>query len=136
MLEIAGIDCPPAEICYTGIDLFETRKPTDGPGLPLKRAFQLLRATGARVRLIPGDPFTALAGAANLLGETDLLVVSADQEADSLAEAWYFVPRMLHAHSRVFLAERVAADGSSRLRQLDPREITQSGYAVRARRAA
>ena len=77
MLEIAGIHCPPAEICYAGIDLFETRRPGDGPPLTLKRAFQLLRATGARIRLIPGDPFTALSGAANLLAATDLLVVSA-----------------------------------------------------------
>jgi hypothetical protein len=136
LLEVAGIYRPLAEICYAGIDLFETRKPGDGPGLSLKRAFQLLRVTGARIRLIPGDPFTALSRAANLLGATDLLVVSADHDPDSLAKAWYFVPRMLHAHSRVFLADAMGADGSSRLRQVGLREINQLVSAVRRRRAA
>jgi hypothetical protein len=136
MLEIAGIHQPPAELRYAGIDLFETRKPGSEPGLTLKRAFQLLRATGARIRLIPGDPFTALSRAANLLGGTDLLVVSADHDPESLAKAWHFVPRMLHAHSRIFWAETVAADGSSRLQQLGPREIDQLVSAVRRHRAA
>jgi hypothetical protein len=136
MLEVAGIHRPLAEISYAGIDLFETRKPGEGPGLSLKRAFQVLRATGARIRLIPGDPFAALSGAANLLRATDLLVISADHDPDSLAKAWYFVPRMLHAHSRVFLAEAMSADGSSRLRQVGPREINQLVYALRRRRAA
>ena len=136
MLEIAGIHHAAAEIHYTGIDLFETRKPGDGPGLKLKQAFQLLRPTGARIRLIPGDPLTALSGAANLLAATDLLVVSADHDPDSLAKAWYFVPRMLHAQSRVFWAEAAGADGSSRLREVEPREIDQLVYAVRRRRAA
>ncbi len=134
MLEIAGIHCPPAEICYAGIDLFETRRPGDGPPLTLKRAFQLLRATGARIRLIPGDPFTALSGAANLLAATDLLVVSAGQDPDSLAKAWDFVPRMLHAQSRVFLVE-AGAEGGSRLRQTGPRQIDQFVHAVRHRAA-
>jgi hypothetical protein len=136
MLEIAGIHRPLAEICYAGIDLFETRKPGDVSGLTLKRAFQLLRATGARIRLIPGDPFTALSRAANLLEATDLLVISADQDPDSLSKAWYFVPRMLHAQSRVFLAEAPAADGSSRLRQTGLREINQFVHTIGRRRAA
>jgi hypothetical protein len=136
MLEVAGIHRPLAEIRYTGIDLFETREPGDESGLTLKRAFQLLRTTGARIRLIPGDPFTALSRAANLLGATDLLVVSADHDPDSLARAWYFVPRMLDAHSRVFLAEAMGADGNQRLRQLGAGEFRQLAYAVDRRRAA
>jgi len=136
MLEVAGIHRPPAEICYAGIDLFETRKPGDGPQLTLKRAFQLLRVTGARIRLIPGDPFTALSRVANLLGATDLLVISADQDPDSLAKAWYFVPRMLHAHSRVFWAEAIGVDGGGHLRQVGLREINQLVSEVRHSRAA
>jgi len=136
MLEVAGIHRPSAGICYAGIDLFEMRNPGGPPGVTLKRAFQLLRATGARIRLIPGDPLAALSRAANLLGATDLLVVSADHDPDSLAKAWYFVPRMLHAHSRVFLAETRGADGSSRLREVEPREINRLVAAVRHRRAA
>jgi hypothetical protein len=136
MLEVARIHRPPAEICYTGIDLFETRRAGDEPGLTLKRAFQLLRATGARIRLIPGDPFTGLSRAANLLGATDLLVISAEHDPDSLARAWYFVPRMLHAHSRVFLAESTGADGNQRLRQVGAGEINQLVSAAGRRRAA
>lgn len=136
MLEVAGIHRPSAGICYAGIDLFEMRNPGGPPGVTLKRAFQLLRATGARIRLIPGDPFTALSRAANLLGATDLLVVSADLDPDSLALAWYYVPRMLHANSRVFLAEAPSADGIARLRQVGAGQIEQFVHAAGRRQAA
>ena len=84
---------------YTGIDLFEARQ--EGQTLPLKDAYRQLKATSARLRLVPGEPYAALASAANLLTGTDLLLISADQDAASLAAAWFYVPRMLHAGSLV-----------------------------------
>jgi hypothetical protein len=90
---------------YTGIDLFEAR--TAGlPGLSLKDAYRRLRSTGAQVRLIPGTPLEALARKANDLVGTDLLVIASDVDQASLQSAWVFVPRLLHARSRV-LVERV-----------------------------
>ena len=58
ILEIAGWrrDCLP--LAYTGIDLFESR-PECEPRLALKDAFGGLRATGAKTRLVPGDPYSA-----------------------------------------------------------------------------
>jgi hypothetical protein len=136
MLEVAAIHHPAAKIGYAGIDLFETRNPGGQPGVTLKQAFQLLRPMGARIRLIPGDPFSALSQVANLLAATDLLVISADLDPASLAQAWYFVPRMLHAQSRVFLAQATARDESSRLLQLTPGQIDHFVRSASHRRAA
>lgn len=79
---------------YTGIDLFEARG--GGPeALSLKQAHQLLKPMASRVRLLPGDPFSALSAASNMLVGTDLLIISADQDLESLNKAWFYVPRML-----------------------------------------
>lgn len=93
---------------YTGIDLFESRREHDG--ISLKLAHRMLSQTAARVRLVPGDAFSALSRTANVLANnTDLIIVSADQDADSLAKAWFYVPRMLHARSLVYREEVAGA---------------------------
>jgi hypothetical protein len=102
LFEILLQDVPAAEVRYAGIDLFEAR-PAHAPGLPLKQMHTLLKPIGIKVQLIPGDPFTALSRAANGLTKTDLLIISADQDAESLARAWIYVPRMLLPESRVLL---------------------------------
>lgn len=89
------------EIRYTGIDLFEQR-PADRPPLTLKTTHRLLKKTGAKVQLAPGDPFMALARYANMLTNTDLVIISGEQDADALSRAWFYLPRMLHDHSQVF----------------------------------
>ena len=43
----------------------------------------------------------ALSAAANSLTNTDLLIISADQDAASLERAWFYVPRMLHGETLV-----------------------------------
>jgi hypothetical protein len=86
-------------IQYTGIDLFEAPAP---PGLSLKAVYQALRATPARIRLTPGDPLSALARVANDLLGTDLVVISAGLDEQSLSQAWRYVPRILHGGSRVY----------------------------------
>jgi hypothetical protein len=89
---------------YTAIDPFELRSEEE-PVLTLKAAYRSLKATGARVQVVPGDPLTALARVANALTNTDLLLISADQDDASLESAWFYVPRMLHAGSQVLFEE-------------------------------
>ena len=106
MIEVARCHAPPGDVCYTGLDLFEARISADGPGMTLKLAHRHLGATGARIRLVPGNPFSALAQTANVLGQVDIIVVSSLLEPQSLAKAWFYVPRLLHERSQVFLQER------------------------------
>ncbi len=109
MIEAALRFSPADEIRYTGIDLFEAR-PADTPGLKLKEAHRTLKQHGVHVHLVPGDPFSALARSANTLTGTDLVVIRADQDPESLERAWLYVPRMLHEGS-VVLLETIAKDG-------------------------
>ena len=90
-----------AELCYTGIDLFEDR-PAGAERIGLKQAYQQLRQQHVKVQLVPGDPFTALARISNYITGVDLVVVAGDQDADSMARAWMFLPRMIHAETLVF----------------------------------
>lgn len=109
------------ETSYTGIDLFEARQNGDGAGLSLKEAHKLLSATGAKVRLVPGDPYGALSRSANAIGKQDLIVISADQDRESLAKAWFYVPRLLGETTKVFLEERL--EGVTTLRTVPHDEI-------------
>ena len=104
MIAVAGRFHPDEKMRYTGIDLFEARTES-GTGLPLKEAHKRLKATGASIRVIPGDPLSALARSANGLQSTDLLVIAADQDAHSLKSAWFYVPRMLHDNSLVLIED-------------------------------
>lgn len=113
-----GTDKP---IRYTAIDPFELRAEQDGPGLSLKTAYRKLKATGAKVQVVPGDPLTALARVANSLTGTDLLLISADQDDVSLQQAWFYVPRMLHAASQVFFEE--IDDSGARWRPVSRQQI-------------
>lgn len=101
---------------YTAIDPFELRAQEAGPGLSLKNAYRKLKATGARVQVVPGDPLPALARVANSLIGTDLVLISADQDEASLDAAWFYVPRMLHDGSQVLFEE--IEDSVSRWRVL------------------
>jgi hypothetical protein len=106
MIEVAALQRSIQDIHYIGVDLFEARTTADGSGVPLKTAHRLLQATGARVRLWPGDPLRALSQAANTLRGVDLFVISARLDTESLAQAWFYVPRMLHPRSLVLLADQ------------------------------
>src|SRR2546423_8991741 len=104
LLEIAAWRTASLPLRYTGIDLFESR-PAGQPSLSLKQAFAGLQASDARVQLVPGDPAAALRRTANSLVGTDLLIIAADQDRDSLAAAWTWMPRMLRPTSLIFLEE-------------------------------
>lgn len=122
------------ETLYTGIDLFEARQNGDGAGLSLKQAHTLLSATGAKTRLVPGDPFSALARSANSLARQDLVLISADQDLESLSRAWFYVPRMLH-ETTVVLREERGEDGPV-LRTMTHEEIAKLAGGSRPRRVA
>lgn len=90
---------------YTGIDLFESRS-VDQDVLSLKAAHKLLKPLADKVRLLPGDPYSALASAANGLANTDLMIISRGQDPEALSRAWFYVPRMLKPETLV-LQEQV-----------------------------
>ncbi len=82
------------EVHYIGVDLFELR-PCGTAGLTLKTAYRLLRTAGARVKLVPGDPLSALARTANSINRVDTIIIGHDVDVQSLARAWFYLPRML-----------------------------------------
>lgn len=106
---------------YTGIDLFEAR-PAGQSGLTLKQAFATIRAPEVKVQLVPGSPCDALSRCANTLTETDLIIISADQQAVDLEKAWRFVPRTLHDGSLI-LREQPAGGGKTVLQVLSVAEV-------------
>lgn len=132
LLQMAARHTPVDELQYTGVDPFELRP--EATGLSLKEAYRRLRATGARVRLAPGDPAAALEQAANSIQNVDLLVIAWDSGLVEPGPAWFYVPRMLHARSLVVVEDRVAA--GYKLRRLPPAEIATRAERPHLRRAA
>jgi hypothetical protein len=122
LLEVASWRAAGAELRYTGIDLFESR-PSGQPPLPLKQAFASLQRSRVKVQLVPGEPDVALKRVANSLTHTDLLLIAANQDCDSLARAWTWMPRMLTPVSIVFLEETGSAPGPSSWKPLKLAEI-------------
>ena len=124
-----------SEIHYAGIDMFEARSEPQ-PGLPLKQAYKQLRATGAKVQLIPGDPFSSLARSANSLSDTQLLILAASEQGESLERAWFYVPRML-APQAIVLVQRAGDDPArARYEQLSRIEIERLAGATQQRKRA
>lgn len=134
MIAVAQRYRPEGSIRYVGIDLFEARTEY-GTGLPLKEAHKRLKATGANVRVVPGDPLSALARTANGLQSTDLLVIAADQDTQSLTNAWFYVPRMLHDKSLVLIEDTSGTKPRFRSLSCDQVEKLAKGSAS-IRRAA
>ncbi len=125
VIRLAQAVSPGKKIQYTGIDEFELRPPEAGDGLTLKEAYRRLRATGASIRLTPGDPASALVRKANELTGVDLLLISADQDAESLRRAWFYVPRMLHNNSLVLRERRHPESGERTLETITHAAIRQ-----------
>jgi hypothetical protein len=99
MIELASQAVDVHAISYVGIDLFEMRGKSLPPGLTLKAAHRTFKALGARTRLIPGDPLSALSRTANELTGIELVVIGVDADAESLSRAWFFLPRTLAVDS-------------------------------------
>ena len=136
MIEVARQALPESDtVHYVGMDRFEGRTAEDGPGLALKTAHQMLRQESVRVQLVPGDPSIGLIRLANSLGKVDLLIVPAEFDEPAFARAWFFVPRMLHEHSLVFV-EGQSSDGQRWLRPRPRHEIDRLASVGVGRRAA
>jgi hypothetical protein len=117
-----------------GVDRFEAR-PAGHSKLSLKDAHRLLRPTGGQIHLFPGDPHEALGRAANILHDIELVVIAADQDAASLARAWFFINRLL-APQALVLREEIAGD-TCQLKSLPRVELERLGAAAApARRRA
>lgn len=134
LLEVAGWNRSAEPLRYTGIDLFEAR-PAGKPGPSLKATFADLRLPDVKVQLVPGEPHLALRRVANSLTGTDLLLISADQDGDSVAQAWTWIPRMLTPQSLIFIEEAGPKAGTSTWRPLKLEDVqklaAQSGRALR-----
>ena len=135
MIELLGRVSTQADVHYVGMDPFEGRTQSSGPPISLKEVHQRLRTTGARIQLVPGNPSDSLIRLANSLGKIDLLIVPADLDSPTFARMWYFVPRMLHGRSLVYIDGRLP-DGRRLLRWKPRREIDQLALLVFNRRAA
>ena len=79
-----------------------------------------------------------------MLANTDLIIISADQDEESLAKAWFYVPRMMHAQTLVYREQFVGgaeADESGKppaktLRLVPRQEIDDLARPQTRRRAA
>lgn len=105
---------------YCGIDLFEAR--SNGT-LKLKETHQSLSQLGAKVRLVPGDLTSALGRTANMLSDTDLLIIDSSQTAADVEAAFPFLPRMLTG--RTSIARYDINGASPRLRWMKPGSFVQ-----------
>jgi hypothetical protein len=105
MIRLAQRYHPAAKIRYVGVDLFEARPDSGAAAMSLKHAYRLLRATGAKVHLIPGDALQALVRSANALPGNELLLVASDHATELLAQAWRYVPRMLAPSALIYAAQ-------------------------------
>ena len=124
-----------SEVEYIGVDLFEARGDEDGPGRSLKEMHRRLASSGAKVRLIPGDPHMALARSANQIGNVDLLVISDDIDPDAMDRAWFYVPRLLNEATQV-MAEAESCDGELTVEPVDRRLIAELSNVATPARAA
>ena len=134
ILEVATRYSGSPVVHYTVIDLFDDR-PAGGQQRRLIEVYRQLRPNAAGLRLVPGTAASGLARVANELQETDLLLISADQDATALTAAWFYVPRMLHADSLV-LRETSAREGETTFQPVGALEIARLAQRTRRRQAA
>ena len=114
-------------IHYCGIDLFDAR--SEDASLKLKDAHIRLSQTGARIRLVPGDLMSAIPRTANMLTNTDLLIVDATHSASELESIRPFIPRMLGPCASI--ARYDVNNGKLQLRWMKP-----DSFQLPCRRAA
>ncbi len=135
MIAVAKLASPDRDVEYCGLDRFEDQAVSAGPRLTLKGAHRLLGDAGVRVRLVPGDPPESLVRIANSLGKVDLLILPGGLESPLMGRVWFFVPRMLHRRSIVFI-EREQPDGRRELDVMPRQTIDGLAAAGTVRHAA
>ena len=134
LIEVAAGHSPSDQVVYTGVDPFEGRSAEDVPGMTLKDAYRTLRATGARVNLLPGDPAAVFSAAANNLGTADLVLIAWPMPRSMLPRASYYLRRMLHDGSLVLLEEPSQHEDAKRVKVLPLDRIR--AWAAEFRKAA
>lgn len=134
MLGVAQRYAGTAQVSYTGLDWFDARD-TDLPALTLKQAHRELQATGATVRLVPGDPGRAVATIANAHAHTGLLLLSSPVPDSMLATAWFYFPRMIDGAS-VVLRERIDSADRPTFELLNHSLLAKQAVALGERKAA
>jgi hypothetical protein len=131
MIQTAAEQTPAGEIHYIGLDRFEA----GNSGQTLKQAYRLLRATGARVQLLPGEPADALMQHANELGKLDLLLLSELSDWESSPRLWFYVPRLLDEGSEVYI-ERRDGQGQLAVERVERAQLRARAEQASLRRAA
>jgi len=120
---------------FAAIDRFDSR-PVEVPHFTLKEAHKLLRPTGSRINLIPGDPLEGLGRAVNVLHGFDLVVIAADQDAASMSKSWFFLQRLLAPQAAVFQEELKAGQPIlTLLSQFDLQQLAAASMPSRRRAA-
>lgn len=134
LISLARTYRPDEVIHYAAIDMFEAG--CTATSVPLKVAHRRLSQSGAKARLIPGDPATALAGCANSLKDVDLLVIDALGDPREFTNAWFYMPRMLHDGSIVahYMVEN--AQSTPKLRFMSCSDVYLQAQAAGDRRRA
>ena len=87
---------------YTGVDGFESNPSST---LTLKQCHRRLQDPDVKLQLVPGEIYSSLHRIANNHMRTDIVVISAGYDPDSLENSWFYMPRMLHATSTVFVQD-------------------------------
>jgi hypothetical protein len=90
---------------YTGVDQFDARGNQEQP-LSLIDMHRRLKSAEAKIQLVPGDLHPAITRIANSHVRTDLIVISAGFDAQSLESSWFYFPRMLHSGSIVMVQKK------------------------------
>ena len=134
MIAVAQRYADGEQVCYTGLDWFDARS-DELPRLTLKEAHRELQATGATVRLVPGEPAHSVAAIANAHQKTGLLLLSSPVTESSLAPAWFYFPRMVEPKS-VALRERVDAAGRPTFERLNHSLLVKQAATLGERKAA
>jgi hypothetical protein len=134
MIAVAQRFAKGESVSYTGLDWFDSR-PDDLPRLTLKQAHRELQATGASVRLVPGEPARSVASIANAHRQTGLLLLSSPVTEASLAPAWFYFPRMVDATS-IVLRERIDVASRPTFERLKQSLLVKQAATLGERKAA
>lgn len=136
LLDVLVKQAKDAPIKYTALDLFDAR-PQGAPSTPLVGVYRRFIATGAKVRLTPGDLAPSLCAEANSLADTDLLLLSREASDEALAHAWFYVPRMCHPGTLVLRrTDGEAADAAGEWAPVSLSDIAARANSRPLRRAA
>lgn len=131
LIEVARTFWPCVPLDYTVIDPFEMAC----GGLSIKTAHQMLARSGARYRLIPGDPLAALAATANSLLGQQLVIITMPVEPEARAALWFYVPRLLADDAQVYVSDTSGPGGRCVLRPVSREEVRARAAAARRRAA-